>query len=163
MSTIQEIEKLKQVVRAYGAKTLQHLLSALLIWLFGVLVFIPMAASTASNVELLCTLIILVSFTAIILKTIAGSKKLIDAFSYIFARKYVVKKGWEYENAVVVSKRIFYSTFATILYLLYFPFLVRIHPAVSGIGLILVVVFVLFLALEAFRASTTAIIKWLKA
>jgi hypothetical protein len=161
MSTAEEITNFKQALRLYGAKTLHLLLSAMLIWLFGVLVFIPMASSIGWNAELVCTLIVLVAFTLLVSRAISGFKILIDAFSVFPARKYLIKRGLAKENAIVVSKQILYMLSIVILYLLYFPFLVRLHPAFNGIVLVLVVIFVFFLALKTLRASHRAITNWL--
>jgi hypothetical protein len=161
MSTAEEIRNFKQALRLYGAKTLHLLLSAMLIWLFGVLVFIPMASSIGWNTELVCTLIVLVAFTLLVSRAISGFKILIDAFSVFPARKYLIKIGLAKDNAVVVSKQILYMLSIVILYLLYFPFLVRLHPAFGGIMLVLVLIFVFFLAVKTLRASHRAITEWL--
>ena len=161
MSTAEEITNLKQALRLYGAKTFHLMLSSILIWLFGELVFIPMASSIGWNAELVCTLIVLVAFTILLSRAISGFKNLIDAFSVFPARKYLIKRGLTKEDAVVVSKQFLYMFSIVILYLLYFPFLMRLHPAFSGIMLILAVIFVFFLALKTLRVSHRAIIDWL--
>lgn len=161
MSTAEEITNFKQALRLYGAKTLHLLLSAMLIWLFGVLVFIPMASSIGWNAELVCALIVLVAFTILVSRATSGFKNLIDAFSVFPARKYLIKRGLAKEDAIVVSKQILYMLSIVALYLLYFPFLVRLHPAFSGIVLILVVIVVFFLALKTLRVSHRAITDWL--
>jgi len=161
MSIAEEVANFKQALRLYGAKTLHLLLSAMLIWLFGVLVFIPMASSIGWNAELVCTLIVLVAFTILVSGAISGFKILIDAFSVFPARKYLIKRGLAKENAIVVSKQILYMFSIVVLYLLYFPFLVRLHPAFSGIVLVLVVIFVFLLALKTLHASHRAITDWL--
>jgi hypothetical protein len=161
MSTPDEITSFNQALRLYGANTLHLLLSAMLIWLFGVLVFIPLASSIGWNAELVCTLIVLVAFTLLVSRAISGFKILIDAFSVFPARKYLIKRGLAKDNAVVTSKQILYMLSIVILYLLYFPFLVRLHPAFSGIILVLVLILVFFLALKTLRASQRAITDWL--
>ena len=161
MSTAEEIDNFKKTLRLNGAKTLHLLLSAMLIWLFGVLVFIPIASSIGWNAELLCSLIVLVAFTILVSRAIPGFKNLIDAFSVFPARKYLVKRGLTYHNATIVSKQILYMLSIVILYLVYFPFLVRLHPAFSGIVLILVIIVVFFLALKTLRASHRTITDWL--
>ena len=161
MSIAEEITNFKQALRLYGAKTLHFLLSAMLIWLFGGLVFIPMASSIGWNAELICTLIILVTFTILVSGAISGFKILIDAFSVFPARKYLIKRGLTKENAIVVSRQILYVFSIVVLYLLYFPFLVSLHPAFNGIVLVLLVLFVSLLALKALRASHKAIIAWI--
>ena len=161
MSTAEDVTNFKQALRLYGAKTFHLLLSSVLIWLFGVLVFIPMASLIGWNSELVCTLIVLVAFTILLSRAISGFKNLIDAFSVFPARKYLIKRGLAKEDAVVVSKQFLYMLSIVILYLLYFPFLVRLNPVFSGIVLILVVIFVFFIALKALRVSHDAITNWL--
>ena len=161
MSVTENFESFKEAVRSYGAKTLQSLLSAFLIWLFGVLVFIPISNSLGSEVKLLCTLIIFIAFTAVISQTFVKLKRLIDTFSIVPAQKYFIKRGWNTENGVEVSKQVFYSIFAIVLFLFYFPLLMNLHPALSGIALILTIGFVLFSAIKAFGASMEAINHWL--
>lgn len=161
MSTAEEITNFKQALRLYGAKTLHLLLSAMLIWLFGVLVFMRMASSIGWNAELVCTLIVLVAFTILVSRAISGFKNLIDTFSVFPAQKYLIKRGLAKENAVTVSKQILYMLSIVVLYLLYFPFFMRLHPAFSGIVLVLVVIVVFFLTLKTLRASHRAITDWL--
>jgi len=161
MSTAEEIMNFREALRLYGAKTLHNLLSSMLIWLFGVLVFIPIASTIGWQAELVCTLIVLVAFSVLVSGAISGFKILIDAFSVFPARKYLTKRGLTKDNAIVVSKQILYMVSIVIIYLLYFPFLVRLHPAFSGIVLILVAIFIFFLALKAMRTSHRAITHWL--
>ena len=161
MSTAEEIMNFKEAIRLYGTKTLHLLLTAILIWLFGVLVFIPIASTIGWQAELICTLVVLVAFSVLMSGTISGSKIFIDAFSVFPARKYLVKRGLTINDAKVVSKQLLYILSIVIMYLLYFPFLVNLHPAFSGIVLILVVIFVFFLSLKAMLASHRAIAQWL--
>jgi hypothetical protein len=161
MSTVEEITNFKQALRLHGAKTLRLMLSSILIWLFAVLVFIPMASSIGFSTELVCILIVIVAFTILLSRAISGFKNLIDAFSVFPARKYLIKRGLNREDAVVVSKQILYMVSIVIIYLFYFPFLVRLHSALSGIVFILVLIFVSFLVLKTLRVSQRAITQWL--
>jgi hypothetical protein len=161
VSTTEEISNFKQALRLYGARTARSLMSALLIWLFGVLVFIPMASSLGWNAELVCTLILLVAFSGLVWGAISGFKKIIDAFSVFPARKYLAKRGLDKENSVIVSRYLLYIFSTVVLFLLYVPFLMHLHPALGGIILVLVVLFVFFLTLKAIRASRKAFTNWL--
>jgi hypothetical protein len=160
MSIREEIDAFNKNLRMYGAKTFSFLLSAILIWLFGVLVFIPIASSIGGNTELVCTLIVLVAFSFLVSSAAPGFKSLIDGFSVFPAKKYLSKRGLSFQNSVIVSKQILYVLSIMILYLAYFPFLVRLHPAFSGIVLILVIVVVFFLTLKALRVSNKAVVDW---
>jgi hypothetical protein len=161
MSATQDAENLKRVFHSEGTKTAQNLLSALLIWIFGVLLFIPLATSIGSTTRLLCTVLILAGFTIFVAQAVGSFKNLIDAFAAIPARKYLVKRGWNREDGIVVSKQGLYFIFTIILYLMYYPFLVNVHPAASGSLLIIAVVVFFFFAVRAIRASRKAIMEWL--
>jgi hypothetical protein len=156
-----EIQNFKQTIRTDGAKTLHLVLAAALIWLFGVLVFIPTAAEIGANTELLVTLIILAAFTTLYLQALPGTKDLIDAFAVFPARKYLTKKGIPKENAIAASKQLLYIVAIIIGYLLYLPFLARLHPALNGITLILVIITIFLLTVKTTRLFKTAIVSWL--
>ena len=162
-SVKEEIENFQKCLRTYGAKTVHYLLSAFLIWLFGVLVFIPMASSLNWQTRILCTLIFFVAFTLLVSKTFSGLKELIDAFSIFPARKYGVKKGLQYEDSLVLFRHLSYIIFAVILYLLYLPFLANFHPSISGITLILLLIWIFFLTLRILSILSQKILRWLYA
>lgn len=157
-----EIEKFKECLKSYGAKTVHLLLSAFLIWLFGNLVFIPLATSLSGEVKTVNSLIFFVAFTVLILKALPGLKKLIDAFSVFPARKYFVKRGLNYSESLVVSRQVSYIISIVIFYLLYFPFLANFHPAISGIVLIVVIIWIFFSALQILLISSRKIFEWMQ-
>jgi hypothetical protein len=157
----EEIENFLRCLKTYGAKTVHTLLAAFLVWLFGILVFIPLASTLNRQAKALCSLIFFVAFTILLLRAIPGLKKLIDAFSVFPARKYGSKKGLSYENSLVMFRHIFYIISAVIVYLLYLPFLTNFHPAISGIVLILVLVWIFFLALRILTILRQKILGWL--
>jgi len=154
-------ENFRECAKIYGTKTLHSLLSAFLIWLFGVLVFIPLASSLNRQTEVFCTLIFFVAFTLLILRAFPGLKKIIDAFSLFPARKYSVKKGLSHENSVVLFRHLFYIILIAIFYLLYFPFLANFHPSISGIVLILALIWIFFLIMRIFPVFSAKIFEWL--
>ena len=161
-STIkEEIENLNECLRTHGVKSVHDLLAAFLIWLFGNLVFIPLASSLNWQTRAFCSLIFFIAFTILVVKTLPNLKKLIDAFSIFPARKYGVKKGLSYEDSLVLFRYISYIISALILYLLYFPFLTNFHPSISGIVLILLLIWIFFLTLRILTFSFPKILEWL--
>ena len=158
-----EIENFKECLRIYGPKTLHNLSSAFLIWLFGNLVFIPLSSSLNWQTKTLCSLIFFVAFSLLVVKALPGLRKLIEAFSVFPARKYSLKRGLSYENSLLLVRYVFYIISTVIFYLLYFPFLVNFHPSISGIVLIIVLIWILFLALRILLVMTHRIIEWLYA
>jgi hypothetical protein len=161
-SVEEEVNSFKECLRTHGANTVHLLLSAFLIWLFGNLVFIPLADSLSWQVKTFCTLMFFIAFTALISKALPGFKKLVDAFSVFPARKYVLKRGLAYEDSLVISQHAIYVFCLFVFYLLYFPFLENFHPTVSGIVLILVLIMVFFLALRTLIILSAKIAEWLR-
>jgi len=96
-----------------------------------------------------------------LLRALPGLKKLIEAFSVFPARKYGLKKGLTYEDSLVLFRHISYIISAVIFYLLYFPFLVNFHASVSGIVLILVLIWIFFLSLRIFFILFPRFLEWL--
>jgi hypothetical protein len=156
-----EIENLVMYLRIHGAKTVHNLLTAFLIWLFGNLVFIPLANSLNWQTGILCSLIFFTAFTILLLRALPNLKKLVDAFSVFPARKYSIRKGLRYENSLVLFRHILYIIVAVILYLLYLPFLTNFHPSISGIVLILVLVWIFFLSTRIFSILFPKFLEWL--
>jgi len=161
MVTVEEITNFKQTLREQGPKTFTSLLSAIIIWLFSVLVFIPIASSIGKNVELVIVLITLSAFSAIILVSLRGVNNLLDVFSVIPARKYFVKKGLSVESAISVSKLFLYVPSILFVYLLYFPYLALLHPAINGIVLIFVIISLFLISLNIVSISKKVITDWL--
>ncbi len=155
------MERASHYLKAYGQKTVSVLLTSLLIWLFGVLVFIPLAESLNWQTRVSVSLTFLLAFSLMLLKTIPGVKRLVDAFSFLPAKKYGIAKGLSYENAVTLFRYALYIVCLLVLYGLYFPFLVSFHPALSGMTLILVLILMFFLLLRIFSILLPKLAEWL--
>lgn len=157
----QGIDEVIRCLKVYGPATFHVLLAALLIWLFGVLVFIPIAKSINRITGLFCSLVIFVAFSILIYKSISGFQKTIDAFSALLAKKYVKRLKIKLEQSITLFKNAAYIIFTLILYLFYLPLLINLHPAVSGIVLILILLWILFLALKILSIFSPKILDWL--
>ncbi len=160
-SVKEEIENFTEWLRSYGSKTLHNLLAAFLVWLFGNLVFIPLARSLNWQTEVICSLAFFIAFTIFVIRALPGLKKLADAFSPFPARKYGSKKGISYENSLVLFRYVFYIISAVALYLLYLPFLTNFHPSINGVVLILLLIWLLFLALRILSVLFPKLLEWL--
>jgi len=155
----EEINEFVQRLRTHGPVTFHNFLTALLVWLFGVLVFIPIAGSINWQTRLLCSLIVFVTFTVFMYRATLGFKKLMDAFSFFPARKYGSKRGIDQEEALNLFRYTFYIIFALVVYALYFPFLTSFHFAISGIVFIVIIVWILFLALRILSILSSKILE----
>jgi len=159
----EEIENFQKCLKTYGAKTIHNLLAAFLVWLFGNLVFIPLASTLNRQTKTFCSLTFFIAFTLLVIRALPSLKRLIDTFSIFPARKYGIKKGLSYENSLILFRHVLYIISGVILYLLYFPFLTNFHPSISGIILILMLIWIFFLTLRILNILSQKILEWLYA
>jgi len=138
-------EKLISVARDRLPSTLSNIFTALLIWLFGILVFLPAAYSISpQGLPLLCSLIILVGFSLFIFRSFDGLRPLLNSTSDFLAYVYIRRRNSkvQVERLKTGSRSVSYVITALILYLLYSPFLVAIHPALNGLVLIPIILWI---------------------
>ena len=154
-----EDDEIIRCLITHGPVTFHNFLAALLVWLFGVLVFMPIASSLNWQTGLLCSLIVFVTFTTFMYRATLGFKRLIDAFSFFPARKYGLKRGIDQEDALTLFRYTFYIIFTLIVYALYFPFLTSFHFAISGIVLIVILIWIFFLALRILSILSSKILE----
>ena len=93
-------------------------------------------------------------------RAIPNLKKLIDAFSVFPARKYGLKRGMSYENSTKLFRNSFYIISSLIIYIPYLPLLTNVHPAISGIVSILILIWIFFLTLEILIILSPKILEW---
>ena len=157
----EEIESSIGYLRLHGQEMLTSMLAALLVWLFGVLVFIPLAESLNWQTRVLVSVLFFFAFSVLIIKTLPGLKRLIDVSAYLLARKYSVIKGLHRENALAIFKHLLCIIYSLAFYGLYFPFLTSFHPAVNGIALIAVLILIFLLLLKVFSILSPTFLEWL--
>lgn len=156
-----EMENFRKSLELYGEKTFYNLSSAFLVWLFGVLVFIPLASSINRETELLCNLIFFIAFSLLIAWSLSGLKKIVDSFSTLMAKKYGPKRGLNSENSIKIFRRSFYIVLIVIFYLLYSPFLIKFHSSINGIALISALILIFLLMINIFPILFAKILRWL--
>jgi len=93
---------------------------------------------------------------------VRGFRKLIDAFSFLPARKYGSKWGIDHRDALTLFRYASYIFFAFIVYALYFPFLTSFHFAISGIVFIAIVIWFFFLTLRILSILSAKILEQLR-
>lgn len=145
-------EMLISVSREHLSVTLMDIFVALLIWLFGLLVFLPAAYQiTPKGVPLAISIIVLIGFSVFVIRAInSGLIVLLDSTSNVLAYKY---KSWKkpkisIEKLKDIFKNVVYVAVALILYLLYSPFLLTIHPSLNGLVLITVIIWIFWVTLK---------------
>lgn len=118
-----------------------NLSAAALTWLFGVLVFLPMARRIdPRGLTLFLSLIIFSAFTLFLIKGLKGLGAALDAASMVLSHEWSKRRELEEEQLVKMRERFKVALRVAaliILYLLYSPLLLTIHPAINGIALII--------------------------
>jgi len=141
-------ENFKKTLKEYLPAASSNILAALLIWLFGVLVFIPAAKQILpQRIPLITSLIVLIGFTFFILRSINnGLTNLIKTTAAVISFKY---KNWKkakipINQLYIAFKQMLYIATTLFIYLLYSPFLTTINPALNGLVLIPIILWILW-------------------
>jgi len=148
-------EKLISTAREHLPTTLIHLSTAVLIWLFGALVFLPAAYHIEPRrLPLACSLILLIGFSIFVFKAFGGLRLLLETTSDVLAYEYMRRRKTKIsiERLKTVVRCLIYVVAALILYVLYSPFLVVIHPSLSGLVLITIVLWIFWMLFKAVNA-----------
>ena len=152
MSEMEAREKLISVSREHLPATLMNIFIAMLIGLFSVLVFLPAAYQiTPRGVPLAIGIIVLIGFSVFVIRAVnSGLILLLDSTSNVLAYKYKIWKNpkLSIEKLKDTFKNVVYVVAALILYLLYSPFLLTIHPSLNGLVLITVILWIFWTTLK---------------
>ena len=122
-----------------NADSVVSLSTVVLVWLFGVLVFLPLAEDIdPDGLPILVSLMVFVAFTVFLVRGLKGFSNLIDTASDIIVEELVHRK--KMDRTQRTRKRIktaLESSSIVVIYLLYSPVLTGIHPSVNGIGIVI--------------------------
>ncbi len=148
-------DKLSIIAREQLPSTLTNIFTAVLIWLFGALVFLPAAYRIAPmELPLACSIILLTGFSIFVFRAFDGFWLLLGATSdvliYKYARNGTAKISMERLKTIVGC--LIYVVVVLILYAMYSPFLVAIHPSLSGLVLIPIVLWIFWMLFKTVNA-----------
>jgi hypothetical protein len=145
-------DNLNETLKEYLPSSATNFFAALLIWLFGVLVFIPAAKQILpQQVPLATSLIILIGFTIFIVRTIDnGLASLVKSIAAVISFKY---KKWKkpktsIKQLYIAFKHMLYIAITVLIYLLYSPFLTTINPALNGLILIPIILWIMWIMMK---------------
>ncbi|MDH5462191.1 MAG: hypothetical protein OEZ35_00285 [Candidatus Bathyarchaeota archaeon] len=158
MSEREARNKLISIARERLPSTVINLSTAVLIWLFGVLVFLPAAYRIAPReLPLACGLILLVGFSIFVFKAFGGLRLLLESTPDVLAYEYIRRRKTKIpvERLRTIVKCIIYVVAALILYALYSPFLAAIYPSLSGLVLITIVLWIFWMLFQTVNACLT--------
>lgn len=155
MSEREARDKLISIAREHLPRTLVNLSTAVLIWLFGALVFLPAAYRIEPRaVPLACSVVLIIGFSIFVFKAFRGLRLLLESTPDVLAYEYIrrMKLKISIEKLKTVVRCIIYVVAALIIYALYSSFLVAIHPSLSGLMLIVVVLWIFWLLFKTVNA-----------
>lgn len=115
-----------------------YLSASALIWLFGVLVFLPLAEEIdRGELSILVSLLIFSACCLFLIKGARGLVQALDVASSIFAQKYEQARGVKSLKKTRRRMKIALQAGAmSVIYLVYSPLLSRFHPSINGVALI---------------------------
>lgn len=137
--------------------------AAILLWLFGNLIFLPIAEGIewfGYPLPQILTFVILIALAVFVLKILVDVRKAVDAFAGLVAVEIGAPTDvtrTEVEHYTTAMRGIFYIIVVSLAFLLFADYLAMIHPALSGLVLLAIVVWAIFQIWRAVKAISSEI------
>jgi len=138
-------------------------IAAILLWVFGQLIFIPISQGIewyGYPLTQILTFIILVGLAIFVVRILADVRRAVDGIAGLAACEigapYDVTPA-EVEHYKTALRGILYVIVVSLAFLLFSDYLARIHPALSGVVLIAIVVWAIFEIWRAVKAVSEEI------
>jgi len=150
--------KAVEEIRSSGPKLLVDAVIAILVWVFGKYVFIPIASEfTLFGIPLpqLVSLVILVALAVLIISIVRELLRIIDAVSLVLAYTIGSRPGAteeEYASYRRGLRSIFYVLVAALAFLAFKDYLNMFHPLISAVILLGLAVWAVVTLMSAGRA-----------
>jgi len=150
-----------KALREVGARVVLSVGAAILIWLFGQLVFIPISKGMAQlflgyPVHAIVNFIFVVALAIIIFTVFVDIRKLTGGIAGVLAYQFGKASGEvsvdSFRHYKIALDGILYVIIVSVAYLLFAQYLGDIHPALPAIILILIVVWSVFALWRSCRA-----------
>jgi len=158
-----------RALRQVGTRVFLSVGAAILIWLFGELIFLPIAKGMTQQffgypVHSIISFIIAVALAIIIFSVFVDIRRLTGSLAGILAYQFG-KASREadieaYNNYRAVLDGIIYVIVVSLVYLLFARYLAEIHPAVPAVLLVLIVIWSIFALWRCCRAIARVIGKY---
>jgi len=138
-------------------------IAAILLWLFGNIIFIPIAEGIewfGYPLPQILTFVILIALAAFVLKILVDVRQAVDALAGLAAVEIGAPADvtqTEVEHYTTAMRGIFYVIIVSLAFLLFSDYLARIHPALSGVVLLAIVVWSIFEIWRAVKAVSAEI------
>lgn len=141
---LMEDSKLK--LRVSLPKLAIHIFIAALIWIFGQLIFVPLAGTFEPlfgfDLGPIISLIIVAALILVLVRVAFELRDTADALAGIsaVAASRATTESVHVENYQRGFRGLFYILYAIIIFLFFFTFLATIHPALAGVVLVVIVI-----------------------
>jgi len=138
-------------------------IAAILLWLFGNLIFIPISEGIewfGYPLPQILTFVILVALVVFVLKILVDVRKAVDALAGLAAVEIGAPTDvtqTEVEHYTIAMRGLFYIVIVSLAFLLFSSYLTMIHPALSGVILLAIVVWSIFQIWRAVKAISSEI------
>ena len=158
-----------RAVRQVGARVVLSIGAAILIWLAGMLIFVPIAEGLTQDlfgypVAGIVATIIAVALAIIIFTVFIDIRRLTGALAGLMAFHVGKASGEvqkaEYNNYRTALDGVLYVLVVSLTYLLFADYLATIHPAIPVVLLILIVIWSIFALYRSSRAVANIIGKY---
>ncbi len=158
-----------KALRQVGARVVLSVGAAILIWIFGEMIFLPIAKEMTQEfmgypVHSIISLIIVVALAIIIFTVFIDVRRLTGGVAGVLAYHFGKVSGEvsvdTYRNYRTALDGILYVIVVSLAYMLFANYLAEIHPAIPAIVLILIVIWAIFALWRSCRAIATVIGKY---
>lgn len=139
------MEESKRQMAASVPRLVVHILVAGLIWLFGELIFVPLARSFqlfGFQLAPIISAIVLVALLVVLVRAALDIRRTADALAGAAAVSVSKESTVEanLKNYRTGFRGLFYVLFAVLIYLFFAAFLTTIHPVAAGVVLVVLVI-----------------------
>jgi hypothetical protein len=155
-----------KALRQVGARVFLSIGAAVLVWIFGKMIFLPIAEGMTEQflsypVHSIVSFIIVVALAIIIFTVFVDIRRLSGGMAgilaYHFGRASGAVSAENYKNYRTALDGILYVIVVSLTYLLFADYLAEINPAIPAVLLILIVIWAIFALWRSCRAIATAI------
>ncbi len=158
-----------KALREVGARVALSVGAAIIIWVFGQLVFIPISEGMEPIFEgypmdTIISFIIVVALAVIIFTVFLDIRKLTSGIAGVLAYEFGKASGEIRVESLrhyrIALDGIIYVIVVSLAYLLFAPYLGEIHPAIPAVVLILIVIWAVFALWRSCRAIAAEISRY---
>jgi hypothetical protein len=155
-----------KALRQVGARVFLSIGAAILIWIFGQMIFLPIAEGMAQQffgypVHSIISFIIIVALAIIVLTVFIDVRRLTSGIAGVLAYHFGKASGEisieTFKNYRTALDGILYVIIVSLAYLLFADYLATIHPAIPAVLLILIVIWAIFALWSSCKAIASVI------